>query len=438
MNRLHLAVVIAFLVALAVPLTASAQGSIEYNSGIQIQNLDASNAAAIQIKFYNQDGSVEATVDDTIAADDSNTYFPLTAVAEGFFGSVVVASDREVRGITNVLGNGLAYGAAYSGFGAGTEEALPLLMKENAGFTSWYSVQNAGTAATDVSIEYSDGLTASCTDLAPGAACTVDQGDEAHAPGWIGSAVVTSDEPIAVTVMEVGATTLFGYSGFTGGSVDVAMPLINANNSGFITGVQIQNFGDTATQVTVSYTPSTAGTACYETQTIPANDSATFALQAFASGANGDCVAGETFIGSAEVTANSTSQELVAIVNQLNLDTNKGAAYEAFDPSAATNAVVMPLIMDRNSDYWTGFSVSNVGSASTTVNCTFTGTSYTASDTIGAGEAMTLLQYGAIADGYVGSATCTAGAGAQIVGVVNELNTELEGDTLLVYKAFNK
>jgi hypothetical protein len=436
MNRLHLAVVIAFLVALVVPLTASAQGGIEeYNSGIQIQNLDASNAAAIQIKFYNQDGSLAATVDDTIAADDSNTYFPLAAVAEGFFGSVVVASDREVRGITNVLGNGLDYGAAYSGFGAGNEEALPLLMKENAGFTSWYNVQNAGSAATDVSIEYSDGLTASCNDLAPGAACTVDQGDEAHAPGWIGSAVVMADEPIAVTVMEVGATTLFGYSGFTGGSVDVAMPLINANNSGFITGVQIQNFGDTATQVTVSYTPSTAGTPCTETKTIAADSSETFALQAFtASGVCGD----QTFIGSAEVTANSASQELVAIVNQLNLDTNKGAAYEAFDPSAATNAVVMPLIMDRNSDYWTGFSISNVGSASTTVNCTFSGTSYTASDTIGVGEAMTLLQYGAIADGYVGSATCTAGAGAQIVGVVNELNEMLEGDTLLVYKAFNK
>jgi hypothetical protein len=246
---------------------------------------------------------------------------------------------------------------------------------------------------------------------------------------------VTADEPIVVSVMEVGATTLFGYSGFTGGSTDIAMPLINANNSGYITGVQIQNMGGASTQVTVSYTPSTAGTACQETQTIAANSSATFALTAFT--ASGVC-GNQTFIGSAEVTANSASNDLVAIVNQLNLSANKGAAYEGFDPDSATNSVVMPLIMDRNSGYFTGFSVSNVGSGSASVSCTFSGTSYTASETIGAGEAMTRIQNGQIADGYVGSATCTAGSGAQLVGVVNELNTGLSGDAFLVYDAFNK
>ena len=98
----------------------------------------------------------------------------------------------------------------------------------------------------------------------------------------------------------------------------------------------------------------------------------------------------------------------------------------------------MPLIMDRNSGYWTGFSVANVGGSSTTVNCTFSGTTHTESETVPAGEAMTVLQNGVIADGYVGSATCTAGSGAQIVGVVNELNTEASGDAFLVYDAFNK
>jgi hypothetical protein len=316
----------------------------------------------------------------------------------------------------------------------GADEALPLLMKDNAGWTTWFNVQNTGSGATDVDITYSDGLTASCTALAPGAACTIDQADEAHAPGWIGSAMVSAEEPVAVTVMEVGATTLFGYSGFTGGSPEVAMPLINSNNNGFITGVQIQNLGSSDTEVTVTYTPSTHGTACMETKDILAGESATFALEAFTAG--GVCGA-QKFIGSAEVTANSAGSDLVAIVNQLNIATNKGAAYEAFDPSAATDTVVMPLIMDRNSGYFTGFSVANVGSASTTVNCTFSGTSYTASDTIDAGEAMTLIQYGQIADGYVGSATCKAGAGGQIVGIVNELNTMLEGDAFLVYKAMN-
>ena len=438
MKRLHLVLAISLLVALAIPLTASAQ-TITYNSGFQVKNLDASNSATIQITFYNQSGTVAATVDGAIAAGGSNTYFPLDAVSEGFNGSVVISSDRDIRAITNVLGNGLDYGASYGGFtaGAGTVR-VPLLMKANSGYNTWFNVQNAGSSATTVNVTYSDSVTASCANLEPGAACTLDQSTEAHAAGWVGSATVTASEPIVVTVMEVGPTTLFAYGGFTSGSTDVAMPLINANNAGYVTGVQIMNMGSSSTNVTVSYTPSLAGTACTETKTVPAGQSETFALYAFATGADSTCVAGEKFIGSASVSANSASQDLVAIVNQLNTGANKGAAYEGFDPTSATNSVVMPLIMDRNSNYFTGFSVLNVGSAQTTVNCTFTGSTHTESATPDPGGAMTPLQNGVIADGYVGSATCTAGSGGEIVGIVNELNSVLTGDAFLVYDAFNQ
>jgi hypothetical protein len=213
------------------------------------------------------------------------------------------------------------------------------------------------------------------------------------------------------------------------------MPLVNANNSGYFTGIQIQNMGPSSTNVTVSYTPGLAGSPCLETQTIPSGDSRTFALTAFsASGVCGD----QRFIGAAEVTANSANADLVAIVNQLNTGANKGAAYEGFDPTSATDTVVMPLIMDRNGGYYTGFSVANVGTSSTSVSCTFSGTSHTESATLAPGEAMTPIQGDQIANGYVGSATCTAGSGGQIVGVVNELNPNLSGDAFLVYDAFNK
>ena len=440
MKRLHLVLAISLLVALAIPLTASAQ-TIVYNAGFQVQNLDDSNSATIQITFYNQSGTVAATVDDIIAAGGSNNYFPLDAVSEGFNGSVVISSDRDIRAITNVLGNGLDYGASYGGFtaGAGTVR-VPLLMKTNSGYSTWFNVQNAGSSATTVNVTYSDGVTPPpCSNLQPGAACTLDQSTETHAAGWVGSATVTASEPIVVTVMEVGPTTLFAYGGFTSGSTDVAMPLINANNSGYVTGVQIMNLGGSSTNVTVSYTPSLAGTACSETKTIPAGESATFALRAFSTSVSGEnCANGVKFIGSASISANSANQDLVAIVNQLNGSDNKGAAYEGFDPTSATDSVVMPLIMDRNSNYFTGFSVLNVGSAQTTVNCTFTGSTHTESATLDPGEAMTPLQNGVIADGYVGSATCTAGSGGQIVAIVNELNTVLAGDAFLVYDAFNQ
>ena len=136
MKRLHLAIAIALLVALFVPLTASAQ-TITYTAGFQIQNLDTVNSATIQVTYYNQTGGTEASVSDTVPAGGSKTYFPLTAVSEGFNGSVVISSDRDVRAIANILGNGLDYGASYGGFTAGAPSvSLPLLMKDNGGFTT--------------------------------------------------------------------------------------------------------------------------------------------------------------------------------------------------------------------------------------------------------------------------------------------------------------
>jgi hypothetical protein len=214
------------------------------------------------------------------------------------------------------------------------------------------------------------------------------------------------------------------------------MPLVQANNANYHTGIQIQNAGDVATTVTVSYTPSDAGSACTETQTISAGASKTFALNAFSfdfSPTNTTCVK-EKWVGSAAVSANSANQPLVGIVNQTTL-ADKGSAYNAFDPSTATDKLVMPLIMDRNGGFFTGFNVQNVGS-SATVTCNFAGTSASASGTLGNGEALTDVQLNSIANGYVGSATCTAGAGGAIIGVVNELKFGA-GDLLYTYEATN-
>jgi hypothetical protein len=427
---------IALLAVLALPTAGSFAQIATYSSCFQVQNLEG-QLATIVITFYARAGGTPTTVNDTINANSSKTYCPLP-VAAGFDGSVVISSDREVAAITNVFStDGLDYYASYTGFQAGSGTALlPLLMKGNFGFNTWFHVQNTGTANTNVTVTYSDGAAAAaCNNLEPGRACKFDQASEPHAAGWVGSATVTASggQSIAVTVMEVGPTTLFSYDGFTGGANNPVMPLINANNFGYITGIQIFNSGSAATDVTVSYTPSSAGSACTETQNVPAGQSRTFALQAFSAG--GACGA-QTFVGSGRVSANSASQPLAAIVNQLNQSANKGAAYNAFNPASGTSMVVMPLIMDRNFGYFTGFSVTNVGSAATTVTCTFTNSSRTVSGTLQPGQALTDVQLNQLANGYVGSATCTA-PGGQIVGIVNELATSGAGDAFLVYEGTN-
>jgi hypothetical protein len=281
-------------------------------------------------------------------------------------------------------------------------------MKGNSGYNTWFNVQNTGALDADVKVFYSDGTTAQKT-VKPSASQTFDQALETH-PDKVFSAKVESlnSQPVAVTVIEENNVMMFAYNGFLSSSTEPVVPLVNANNSGFTTGIQIQNAGTSSTSVTVSYAPASAGTACTETQSIPAGQSKTFALGAFTSGAFSNCAAGAKFIGSAQVTSNSASQPLVAVVNQHIIGTN-GEAYGAFDPSLATDTVVLPLIMDRNSGYWTGFNVMNVGTGSTSVTCEFTNTTYKVGPvTLAAGEALNDLQNGKIAAGYVGSATCTA------------------------------
>lgn len=412
-----------------------------YTAGFQVQNLSGTQAN-IQITFYNAapGGGVAGTLPDTIPGNGSKTYFPISAVPSGFNGSAVISSDQQVAAVVNILGNNGIAGASYVGFNQGnTSLQIPLLMKGNYGYNTWFKVQNAGSSTATVNVNYSDGTSASQS-VPPGASATFDQSVESHS-ATVFAATVSSSQPLVATVIEESAQVMFAYNGFTGGSTAPVMPLVNANYFGYITGIQIQNGGGSTTNVTVSYTPAPGfpGTACTETQTIGPGQSQTFALYAFSvSGTTSStCSFGSTFVGSAKVTANSASQPLSVIVNQLNAGAGNGEAYNGFDPNAATAKVVLPLIMDRNYNYFTGISVMNVGGSTTTINCTFTGTSYSLSQSVAPGATLTAVQQGAIAPGYVGSGTCTAGGGGKIVAVVNELNSTDAGDRLLVYEGIN-
>ena len=463
---------------MALPVGSVYAQATNFNSGIQLQNLDAS-AADVQIIAYNKDGSEAANVSDTIPASGSKTYFPLDklptdtpqaglGITGSFDGSVVVSSSKNVAAISNLLATspgGISVGASYGSASAGSSSVtLPLIMRGNGGFDTSFNVQStnaAGAGDVSVTVTYTPGAhgNTGCTETAtikPGAAVTFDQRtNSCLGTRFVGSAsIAATGGDIVSTALEVGQTTLFAYNGFTGGSTNIVMPLINQNNSGFRTGVGIANVGSSPTDVTVSYTPSVAGTACTETKTVPAGGSANFSFNAFVASETGEtCADGARFVGSAQVTANSASQPLVAIVNQLNSGTNKGAAYNAFDPANATNTVNFPLIMDNNggAKFFTGMSVANVGADAVNITCTYSAAksnaSYTpaASSTTGlaSGAAYAVNHNGLLRENasqpYVGSAACVAtGSGeTKIVGTVNELAAVSSGDQFLVYEGFN-
>ena len=451
-------------------------GPVAYDSGFRLLNLDPANPARLTLAFYDREGGLPLAVTDTLPAGGDATYFPLEdlggafmSVPPGFDGSAVVSSDRLLASIVNVVasdgsGDPLAFNASYNGLVSGLPQiSLPLLMKDNYGYDTWASVQNLGTAPTDIVLTYSNGATDTAQDVQPGAAARFDQGANAALQfGFVGSAVASSssDQPLGAAVFEAGRATLFAYSGLEHGSLRPTFPLLNENNSGYVSGLQIQNLGSVASEVTLTFTPSSGwpGTACTETRNVGPGASVNFALYTFtdfvdinpSSLISETCVTGETFIGVANVTGNSAGVELVGILNQLNLGTGKGAAYEGFDPAAPTHRVAFPLVMDRNFGYFTGLNVANAGTAlpEGAITCDVSGiaasgpvTRTFTSPALNAGDSWVMVNSpglpGEIADGFVGSAVCTGPAGSRLAGAVNELNLFQPGDSFMVHEGIN-
>jgi hypothetical protein len=224
-----------------------------------------------------------------------------------------------------------------------------------------------------------------------------------------------------------------------------------ANNSGFYTGVQIQNVDSSQTNVTVDYAPNTVGSfnPTNDTCNLDPGESCTL-IQ------NAGKWTGK-YIGAATIT-NSADQNLVAIVNQVSLGGSGigpfGTAYEGFDPTSATANVSAPLVMANNSGYYTGIQVQNVGNSTcsdVTINYgpnVAPGGTFNPADenfSLAAGGSKTIIQNstpdknGGVNDWtgkrYIGSAEISS-SGCSIVAIVNEVAI-VSGDQFFSYDGFN-
>lgn len=412
-----------------------------YRSGVQVANLENSEAN-ITLTGYKEDGTQEEGSNDTIAPNGSKTYVgartPLP-VSDDFSGAIIISSNTQTAAISNILDSGANAYASYVGRSAGAETIyLPLLTKNFGGFTTWYSVQNAGGSPAEITITYSDGIERTET-IQPSFAQVFYQSEEDHEDGAF-AATITSNQPIIAAVIQESDKIIFSYTGFTAGTPSPVFPLVNQNNGGYRTGLQIQNIGTEETSVTLEYVPGRAGTSCEETASIAPGASATFALRAFQGlslthGGTTTCIK-ERFVGSAQVKTNSANQDLVGIGNQL-LPGINGEAYGSFSADDATNVVVMPLIMDRRGGFNTGIAIQHVGGPESSVTCTFSdeGTASDIVDTLAPGDSFTAGQRNKIEEGFAGSGVCTAdNTSTKIVAVVNQVKASTTQDLFLVYE----
>lgn len=447
---------LALSLALSPVSQTKAQQGITWTTGFQVQNL-GTTAANVTIDLYNRDGtSGGAQIADSILT--SKTYFPIPNAAAGFQGSAVVSADQPVAAILNILGTATDksyYSEAVTGVSQGsTTVSLPLILRGNSGFNTWFAVQNAGTTAASVTVTFKAGLagsnyTAPAVIIEPGASYVFDQRDDANASNlgakFIGSATVTSAQPLAVVVNQIGtgaSKTQLSYSGFASGSPSVVLPLVQQSNGGFFSGISIQNVSATTTAtVTLTYGANTVGTGA-----APANQTATLVPGASTSYIVGDPT---RYVGSAVVTTGAADQQVVVVVNQLS-NTGKGTAYEGIASSTATSKVSLPLLMEKNAGFFTAVQCRNVSEQAATLTLTYTPNTITGStltpapvvsQNVPAGGSVTWFQNTA-GQRYVGGGTVTGATASQaaspVVCIVNQVNDgQIAGDAFLTYDGIN-
>ncbi len=463
-KSLYLLMLVVFLLGTVVvsPKAVYAAALPAYESAIQVQNLDTVAVANISIAYYNPDGTLAVLpapytnpVADTVQPGSSNTYLPIHPNV-GFKGSVVVSSDKQIAIISNltIAATNRALGT-YTGVASGGPSLFfPLIDKRNN--VSVFSIQNASSVVANFVIDFVPMPGGGFADIAdipgtlqPGAAATYNMADYNGANPWLGSIKVTaSTGALAGVVSNVNATvpaspTNGVYNGFSAGSATSILPLIMENNNGNRTGASCQNLGPGTATITMSYTPSTGfpARAADVFVDVPENGIAVKVM---------DYLGTTKWVGGSTVTV-SGSASIACVVNQTRPAKKNSNLYEGFIPAAATDTVVMPLIMSKNggtTKAFTAFSVASVDGTNINVTCDWkpSGGYADIADTTKSGAAVLVFsQQTGFSSGdtaWIGSAVCTENGAKSIVAVVNQSREGLPAnyvrDVTSAYDAFNQ
>jgi len=255
--------------------------------------------------------------------------------------------------------------------------------------------------------------------------------------GFIGSAVVSSDQPVAANVnTQVPASEgtspsnpirIGTSSGVLTPSTDLYFPQVMKEYYGWNSYLAVQNTASSSASVTVQYYSSAGTLVATDTQTISPYSTYIFRQSENATLPNG-------FVGSAKATG---TQELAGICNFYNSESSYTEAqfhsYNAF--AGGQTKLNVPRVVKDYYNYQSGLTVQNVGTAATTVTVTyyFGGTAYTqTSPSIGPNAAWGVYlgseaQLPASMAGVSGSgsAVIQSDGGQPVVAIINEDNRTL-------------
>jgi hypothetical protein len=263
---------LAIVAAVVAPSGAFAQAySTSFTTSITYQNVGTADAN-VSILFYASPDSttpIEVTRPTLAPGAGTSLYIgSLSDITAGFKGSAIMQSDQPLlatlvqlpQGSTTVKNRPLS-----NGFSDGVDKALiATVLKNKFDTTTIFSVQNVGSAATDVTIHFYDTFASDVhqiTDtIQPGAARYVDAGTETGlGTSFNGSVVVeaaNSTDKIVASAMElsISGTAASAFEGVGSGATTYYMPSALCDAFGANTAYAVQNTSLTdSTQVTVTY-----------------------------------------------------------------------------------------------------------------------------------------------------------------------------------------
>ncbi|MBI4300621.1 MAG: hypothetical protein HY677_05755 [Chloroflexi bacterium] len=245
-----------------------------------VQNA-GSEPTKVRIQFVPAgDGQPQTFEDDTPLAPGRSRAYTAPESLGSFLGSAIISANPPAPlavSYRELAKNGRMYsGAGLDPGWQGTELSAPVVRKQWLGSSSTIYVQNAGEKPAKVSVtyksydtgkEYTSSIGSGKT-IAPGAARAyaadpVLPGDPKGRAGFRGSAVITSDQPVAVLILEetTGGSNGLAYAGVPkeAASNQAVVPLVRAYWMGSETGIAVTNVGTAPTKVGIRYKSSITG-----------------------------------------------------------------------------------------------------------------------------------------------------------------------------------
>ena len=258
-----------------IPMLFRAAYGGTYNAAFYVQNVGAASAN-LTIKYYDSTGALTCTATDTVAKLASKGYWlPGTCVPANWVGGAVITSTEPIVTVGRPhIGTQIT---TYNGFSAGSGTSyVPMLFRGAFGgtYNAAFYVQNVSGSAANVTIKYYDlagALTCTATDTLSALASKGYWLPGTCVPaGWVGGAVITSDQDIVTVGRPHIGAQVTTYDGFTSGSLASYLPMLfkNAYGGTYNAAYYIQNTEATAATVTTKYYDSTGTLTCSRSDTL--------------------------------------------------------------------------------------------------------------------------------------------------------------------------